>query len=114
MLRVSRYLSLLASGQGKERTIMGNVAVAEVLVGTEGLDQLYELDAHDSEPEGMPAEAKPEGMPAEDKPAGMPAEDKPAGMPAEDKPAGMPAEDKPAGMPAEDEPEGMPAELSEG
>jgi hypothetical protein len=82
---------------------MGKVAVAEVPAGTEGLDELYELDAHESEPQGMPAE---------DKPAGMPAEDKPAGMPAEDKPEGMPAEDKPEGMPAEDKPEGMPAELS--
>jgi hypothetical protein len=94
MLSVSRYLSLLASGPGNEteRTIMGNVAVAEVPAGTEGLDELYELDAHESEPQGMPAEDKPAGMPAEDKPAGMPAEDKPEGMPAEDKPEGMPAE----------------------
>jgi hypothetical protein len=59
-----------------ERTTMGNVAVAEELAGSDELDQLYRLDASESEPEDEPDDdatqddededeevAEPEGMP---------------------------------------------------
>ena len=55
---------------------MGNVAVAEELAGRDELDELYRLDASESEPEGEPDDdetqddeddneevAEPEGMP---------------------------------------------------
>jgi hypothetical protein len=55
---------------------MGNVAVAEELAGSDELDELYRLDASESEPEDEPEEdedqddedqgeegIKPEGMP---------------------------------------------------
>lgn len=58
---------------------MGNVAVAEELAGSDELDELYRLDASESEPEDKPADEpdddeskdedenkkgmKPEGMP---------------------------------------------------
>ena len=55
---------------------MGNVAVAEELAGSDELDELYRLDASESEPEDEPDDdetqddeddneevAEPEGMP---------------------------------------------------
>lgn len=54
---------------------MGNVAVAEKLAGSDELDELYRLDASESEPEDEPEDdenededenkegMKPEGMP---------------------------------------------------
>ena len=55
---------------------MGNVAVAEELAGSDELDELYRLDASESEPEDEPEDdeddededegdegIKPEGMP---------------------------------------------------
>jgi hypothetical protein len=54
---------------------MGNVAVAEELTGSDELDELYRLDASESEPEDEPDDdenededednkgIKPEGMP---------------------------------------------------
>ena len=38
-------------GNGNERTIMGNAAVARELPGIEELDGLYRLDASEREPE---------------------------------------------------------------
>jgi hypothetical protein len=86
MLRVSPYPSFWLRGQENERSIMGNVAVAEELVGAEHLDELYQLDASEPKPEGMPADDEP---PAKPKPEGMPADDEP---PAKPKPEGMPAD----------------------
>src|SRR5208282_2305617 len=40
-----------AGAQRNERTVMGNAAVAEELAGVEELDELYRLDASESEPE---------------------------------------------------------------
>ncbi len=52
MLRVSPVCILLASGAlESERTTMGNVAVAEELAGSDKLDELYKLDASETEPE---------------------------------------------------------------
>ena len=48
MLRVSPYF---LRGRGNERVTMGNAAVAEELAGSEELDELYRLDATESEPE---------------------------------------------------------------
>src|SRR4029079_10683970 len=46
---------LLAPGAWKsERTTMGNVAVAEELAGCDELDELYRLDASESDPEDEP------------------------------------------------------------
>ena len=36
-------------GRSHERTIMGNLAVAEELAGSEELDELYKLDMSDTE-----------------------------------------------------------------
>ena len=55
MLRVPPARILLAPGAWKsERTTMGNVAVAEELAGCDELDELYRLDASESEPEAEP------------------------------------------------------------
>ncbi len=52
MLRVSPGIYPSApGGQVIERTIMGNAAVAEVMAGTEDLDELYKLSASETEPE---------------------------------------------------------------
>ena len=52
MLRVSPERILLAPGaMESERTTMGNVAVAEELAGSDELDELYQLDASETEPE---------------------------------------------------------------
>jgi hypothetical protein len=51
MLRVSPGTYLLLRGQVTERKIMGNAAVAEVLAGTEDLDELYKLSASETDPE---------------------------------------------------------------
>src|SRR5271170_125021 len=40
-----------SGGQSNERTIMGNLAVAEELASSEELDELYKLDASESDPE---------------------------------------------------------------
>ena len=82
MLRVSPACILLARGQESERTTMGNVAVAEELAGSDELEELYRLDASESDPEDEPEDddeqddedededdegtgIKPEGMPHE-------------------------------------------------
>ena len=52
MLRVSPVL--VPPGPwavNRERIIMGNSALAEELVGTEEIDELYKLDASESDPE---------------------------------------------------------------
>ena len=54
---------------------MGNVAIAE------DLEHLYQLNASENEPEGMPDPAEPEGMPDPAEPEGMPDPIKPEGMP---------------------------------
>jgi hypothetical protein len=52
MLRVSPEFILLAPGARKsERTVMGNVAIAEGLAGLDELEELYRLDASETEPE---------------------------------------------------------------
>ena len=52
MLRVSPVFVPLGPGaMKKERIIMGNAALAEELVSAEELDELYKLDASESEPE---------------------------------------------------------------
>ena len=52
MLRVSPEFILLAPGARKsERTVMGNVAVAEELAGLDELEELYRLDASGTETE---------------------------------------------------------------
>ena len=76
MLRVCPDFS--SGAEEKERTIMGNAAVAEELPGADELDELYRLDASETEPEDDEDErrgrdderhdeddedVKPEGMP---------------------------------------------------
>jgi len=57
MLRVSPVLILLASGTRKTKgMIMGNLAVAEELLGSDELDELYKLNASESDPEDDDAE----------------------------------------------------------
>jgi hypothetical protein len=52
MLRVSPRIYSSGSGSRKnERIIMGNLAVAEELLGSDELDELYELNASDTEPD---------------------------------------------------------------
>jgi hypothetical protein len=52
MLRVSPgFILLVPGGPENERTTMGNVAIAEELPGVDDLDELYRLDASESEPE---------------------------------------------------------------
>ena len=64
---------------------MGNAAVAEELAGRDQLDELYRLDASESDPEDQPEDdqdadgedeaeegAAPGGMPHPIKPEGMP------------------------------------------
>jgi hypothetical protein len=51
MLRVSPELMFLVPGGPNERTTMGNMAIAEELPGVDDLDELYRLDASESEPE---------------------------------------------------------------
>jgi hypothetical protein len=70
----------LASGQEDERTIMGNVAVAE-LERIDELEDLYQVNASETEPEGMPHPVEPEGMPHPVEPEGMPHPVEPEGMP---------------------------------
>jgi len=83
MLRVSPRMHPSGSGGlESERTTMGNVAVAEELAGCDELDELYRLDASESDPEDEPEDddeqddedededdegtgIKPEGMPHE-------------------------------------------------
>jgi hypothetical protein len=65
-----------SGGLESERTTMGNAAVAEELAGRDELDELYRLDASESDPEDEPDDdeeqddedegkegIKPEGMP---------------------------------------------------
>jgi hypothetical protein len=47
MLRVPPYLS--SGGQENERTVMGNAAIGEELAGIDELDELYELNASESD-----------------------------------------------------------------
>lgn len=58
MLRVSPGMHISGSGAvPSERTIMGIVAVAEELTGSDELDELYRLDASEPEPEPTPEPA---------------------------------------------------------
>ena len=77
MLRVSPpHASFWLGGLESERSTMGNVAVAKELAGSDELDELYRLDASESDPEDEPDDdedqddedegeegIKPEGMP---------------------------------------------------
>ena len=85
MLRVSApHASFWPGDLESERITMGNVAVAEELAGSDELDELYRLDASESDPEDEPDDddeqddegegegegdegtgIKPEGMPHE-------------------------------------------------
>ena len=52
MLRVSPVFVPLGPGaMKKEKIIMGNAALAEELASAEELDELYKLDASESDPE---------------------------------------------------------------
>jgi hypothetical protein len=51
MLRVPLVFILLAPGARNERIIMGNVAIAEELLDSDELDELYKLNASESGPE---------------------------------------------------------------
>jgi hypothetical protein len=108
MLSVACVSILLASGQEDGRAIMGNVAVAGQLVRVKELEDLYQLDASEEKPEGMPDPSKPEGMPDPSKPEGMPDPSEPEGMPDPSEPEGMPDPSEPEGMPDPVKPEGMP------
>src|SRR5271170_5184482 len=99
MLRVSPVPIRVVSAQEDERTIMGNVAVAEELERVRESADLYELNASENEPEGMPDPVEPEGMPDPAEPGGMPDPVKPEGMPDPAEPGGMPDPVKPEGMP---------------
>lgn len=56
---------------------MGNVAVAEELAGSDELDELYRLDASESEPEDEPEDDENEDEDEDENKEGM----KPEGMP---------------------------------
>jgi hypothetical protein len=56
---------------------MGNVAVAEELAGSDELDELYRLDASESEPEDEPDDDENEDEDEEEDEEGI----KPEGMP---------------------------------
>ena len=78
MLRVSPACILLApGGLESERTTMGNMAVAEELAGSDELDELYRMDASESEPEDEPDDDENEGEDEDENKEGM----KPEGMP---------------------------------
>jgi hypothetical protein len=51
MLRVSPYASFWLGGQESERTTMGNGTLAQELLSSDELDELYKLDASESAPE---------------------------------------------------------------
>jgi hypothetical protein len=51
VLYVSPAPILLPQGQEHERTTMENLALAEELAGSDELDELYKLEASESEPE---------------------------------------------------------------
>jgi len=78
MLRVSPARSFWFRGPGSERTIMGNVAVAEELAGSDERDELYRLDASEPDPEPEP-EPDPDGD--EDDPDEGDEESEPEAMP---------------------------------
>ena len=79
MLRIPPYLSFWRGGNDvKERTIMGNVALAEELASIDEIEELFALDASESKPEDEDDETgetddgdeddkkiHPEGMPVE-------------------------------------------------
>jgi hypothetical protein len=54
MLPVSPHATSGSGDVDSERTTMGNLAVAEELAGSDELDELYRLDASESEPEDEP------------------------------------------------------------
>ena len=58
---------------------MGNVAVAEELAGSDELDELYRLDASESDPEDEPEDDDDDEDEDEDEGTGI----KPEGMPHE-------------------------------
>ena len=76
MLRVSPAASFCSGGLESERATMGNVAVAEELAGGDELDELYRLDASESEPRRADEDEDEEDDEDEDeegiKPEGMP------------------------------------------
>jgi hypothetical protein len=69
MLRVS---PALPSGARKERITMGNLAVAEELAGSDELEELYRLDASETEPEEDEEDAEEEPEEEEMEPRGIP------------------------------------------
>lgn len=82
MLRVSPYSF---GGPRKREVNMGNAAVIEELAASDELDELYRLDASESDPE-----AEPEAEPDQDDADGAEEGAEPEGMPHPIKPEGMP------------------------
>jgi len=101
MLRVSSQVCPGSGGHGKERIIMGNLALAGELT------DIREISASEAGPEG----GEPDTMPGEIKPDTMPGEAEPDTMPGEAEPDTMPGEIKPDTMPGEIKPDTMPGEL---
>jgi len=63
----------LASGaQESERTTMGNLATAGELAGSDELEELYRLDASETEPEDEEEEVEEEPKEEEMEPRGIP------------------------------------------
>ena len=80
MLRVSPpHASFWLGDLESERITMGNVAVAEELAGSDELDELYRLDASESDPEDEPEDDDDDEDEDEDEGTGI----KPEGMPHE-------------------------------
>ena len=85
MLRVSPpHASFWLGGLESERITMGNVAVAEELAGSDERDELYGLDASESDPEDEPDDDKQDDEQDKDEGEG----DEGTGI----KPEGMPHE----------------------
>jgi len=73
MLRVSpRIYPSGAGGEENERTSMGNLAVAEEVAGSDELDELFKLNATETEPEDDEEDEDDEVKPDEVKPDEFP------------------------------------------
>ena len=59
-------------GQESERITMGNLAVAEELAGSDELEELYRLDASETEPEEDEEDEEEEPEEEEMEPRGIP------------------------------------------
>ena len=70
MLRDSPRTSF--GGRESERTTMGNLATVEELAGSDELEELYRLDASETEPEDEEEEVEEEPKEEEMEPRGIP------------------------------------------